>query len=35
MKNPYAISNFEKIKLEGFTYVDRTSRIPSTEDVGQ
>ncbi|KPA17943.1 hypothetical protein MHK_001837 [Candidatus Magnetomorum sp. HK-1] len=35
MKNPYAISNFEKIKLEGFTYVDRTSRIPLTEDVGQ
>ena len=35
MKNPYAISNFEKIKLEKFTYVDRTSRIPLTEDVGQ
>jgi len=35
MKNPYAISNFESIRLEGFTYVDRTSRIPSTEDVGK
>jgi len=35
MKNPYAISNFEKIKLEGFTYIDRTSRILLTEDVGQ
>ncbi|KPA14286.1 AAA-ATPase-like protein [Candidatus Magnetomorum sp. HK-1] len=35
MKNPYAISNFEKIKVEGFTYVDRTNRIPLTEDVGQ
>ncbi|ETR64872.1 MAG: hypothetical protein OMM_15219, partial [Candidatus Magnetoglobus multicellularis str. Araruama] len=35
MKNPYAISNFEKIKLEGFEYVDRTSRIPLTEAVGQ
>jgi hypothetical protein len=34
MKNPYAISNFELIRLEGFTYVDRTSRIPLTEDVG-
>jgi hypothetical protein len=35
MKNPYAISNFEKIRLEGFEYVDRTSRIPLTEAVGQ
>ena len=35
MKNPYAISNFEKIRLEGFEYIDRTSRIPMTEDVGQ
>jgi hypothetical protein len=35
MKNPYAISNFESIRLEGFTYVDRTSRIPSTENVGK
>jgi len=35
MKNPYAISNFEKIQLEGFEYIDRTSRIPITEDVGQ
>jgi len=35
MKNPYAISNFEKIRLEGFEYIDRTSRIPLTENVGQ
>jgi len=35
MKNPYAISNFEKIRLEGFEYVDRTDRIPLTENVGQ
>jgi hypothetical protein len=35
MKNPYAISNFEKIRLEGFEYIDRTDRIPMTENVGQ
>jgi len=35
MKNPYAISNFESLKLEGFEYIDRTSRIPLTEDVGK
>jgi len=35
MKNPYAISNFEKLRLESFEYVDRTSRIPLTEAVGQ
>jgi hypothetical protein len=35
MKNPYAISNFEKIRLEGFEYIDRTDRIPLTENVGQ
>jgi hypothetical protein len=35
MKIPYAISNYESIKLEGFEYVDRTSRIPLTEDAGK
>jgi len=35
MKNPYAISNFESIILEGFEYIDRTSRIPLTENVGK
>jgi hypothetical protein len=35
MKNPYAISNFESIRLEGYEYIDRTSRIPLTENVGK
>jgi hypothetical protein len=35
MKNPYAISDFEKIRLNGFEYIDRTDRIPQTENVGQ
>ena len=35
MKNPYAISNFESIRLEGYEYVDRTDRIPQTENVGK
>jgi len=35
MKNPYAISNYESIRLEGFEYVDRTSRIPLTENAGK
>ena len=35
MKNPYAISNFESIRLEGYEYVDRTDRIPHIENVGQ
>ena len=35
MKNPYAISNFESIRLEGFEYIDRTNRIPLTENVGK
>jgi len=35
MKNPYAISNFESIRLEGFEYIDRTTRIPLTENVGK
>jgi hypothetical protein len=35
MKIPYAISNYESIRLEGFEYVDRTSRIPLTEDAGK
>ena len=35
MKIPYAISNYESIKLESFEYVDRTSRIPLTEDAGK
>ncbi|KPA10104.1 AAA-ATPase-like protein [Candidatus Magnetomorum sp. HK-1] len=35
MKNPYDISNFESIRLEGYEYIDRTSRIPLTENVGK
>jgi hypothetical protein len=35
MKNPYAISNFESIRLEGYEYIDRTNRIPLTENVGK
>jgi len=35
MKNPYAISDFESIRLEGFEYVDRTNRIPLTENAGK
>jgi hypothetical protein len=35
MKNPYAISDFEKIRLSGFHYIDRTDRIPEIENVGQ
>jgi hypothetical protein len=35
MKNPYALSNFESIRLEGYEYIDRTSRIPLTENVGK
>jgi hypothetical protein len=35
MKNPYAISNFESIRLEGYEYVDRTNRIPMTENAGK
>ncbi|KPA18014.1 AAA-ATPase [Candidatus Magnetomorum sp. HK-1] len=35
MKNPYAISDFEKIRLNEFEYIDRTDRIPQIENVGQ
>ncbi|KPA13103.1 hypothetical protein MHK_006704 [Candidatus Magnetomorum sp. HK-1] len=35
MKIPYAISDFEKIMLEGYYYVDRTDRIPLTENMDQ
>ena len=35
MKIPYAISNFESIRLENYEYIDRTSRIPLTEAVGK
>lgn len=31
MKKPYAISDFEKLMLEGYYYVDRTDRIPFRE----
>ncbi|MDM8550936.1 AAA family ATPase [Desulfobacterales bacterium HSG2] len=34
MKIPYAISDFEKLMLEGYYYVDRTDRIPFTEQTG-
>jgi len=35
MINPYAISDFEKIRQGGFQYIDRTDRIPKIENVGQ
>ncbi|ETR67540.1 MAG: AAA-ATPase-like protein [Candidatus Magnetoglobus multicellularis str. Araruama] len=35
MKNSYAISDFEKLRLSGFQYIDRTDRIPKIESVGQ
>jgi hypothetical protein len=35
MNNPYAISDFEKLRLGGFQYIDRTDRIPQIENVGQ
>jgi len=34
MKIPYAISDFEKIMLEDYYYVDRTDRITLTEQLG-
>jgi len=35
MKIPYAISDFEQIAKEGYSYVDRTDRIPFTENIGK
>jgi len=35
MKNPYAISDFETIRLENYHYVDRTHKIPLMESVGK
>jgi len=35
VKNPYEISDFEKIRLNAFTYIDRTDHIPHIENVGQ
>ncbi|KPA18323.1 hypothetical protein MHK_001459, partial [Candidatus Magnetomorum sp. HK-1] len=31
MKNPYAISDFENIRLNNYHYVDRTHKIPDIE----
>jgi hypothetical protein len=35
MNNPYAISDFEKLRMGDFQYIDRTDRIPQIENVGQ
>jgi hypothetical protein len=35
MKNPYAISDYEVIRQEGFLYIDRTDRIPNIEEAGK
>jgi len=35
MKNPYAISDFEKLRKNGFHYIDRTDRIPNIENTGE
>ena len=35
MKNPYAISDFENIRLENYHYVDRTHKIPLLEGIGK
>jgi hypothetical protein len=35
MKFPYGMSDFEKIILNGYFYVDRTDKIPLIEDIGE
>jgi hypothetical protein len=35
MKNPYAISDFENIRLENYHYIDRTHKIPLLEGIGK